>query len=58
MPLTFFGMHLFDVKNLLFHQTQIISFIVTVVRERKSYISGEIDDDDFDESDDDDMVRA
>ena len=36
----------------------LVGFIVTVAKERHSYITGEVDEDDFEESDDEDMIRA
>jgi hypothetical protein len=36
----------------------LIGFIVAVVRGRRSAIEGEVDRDDFEESDDEDMIRA
>ncbi|GFR80356.1 LMBR1 domain containing 1 [Elysia marginata] len=36
----------------------LISFVVLVVKRRRSAISGEVDEDDFEESDDEDMLRG
>ena len=36
----------------------LIGFIVALVKRRRSAISGEVDEDDFEESDDEDMIRG
>ncbi|XP_005110319.1 probable lysosomal cobalamin transporter [Aplysia californica] len=41
----------------VFLGTVLISFLVAVIKKRRSVISGEVDDDDFEESDDE-MIRA
>ena len=36
----------------------VIGFIVAVVRKRRSAIDGAVEEDDFEESDDEDLIRA
>ncbi|KAK3091500.1 hypothetical protein FSP39_020283 [Pinctada imbricata] len=42
----------------LFLGFMLIGFLIAVIKKRKSSIDGEVDDDDFDESDDEDMLSA
>ena len=50
--------HCSYVKICFILQIVLVGFIVAVVRGRRSSIEGEVDRDDFEESDDDDLIRA
>ena len=36
----------------------LLGFVIALIKKRKSAIDGEVDEDDFDESDDDELLRG